>query len=159
MIWTRFNKKYSCLLSRDWGNSTRLTNGAKNAHFLLLLITLFCTQAIYATNIVGHVYSLDENGHKVPLSGANVYCVNNKSISKSDLKGEFLFDVGNAVDLTLIATFTGYRSDTILVNNTQDELPEFILKRVRNLQRVTVTASKQTPILSKVSVLKTETIN
>jgi len=159
MIWTRFNKKYSCFLSRDLGNSQGINNGANKHRFLFFMIALFCTQAIYATNVVGHVYSLDENGRKLPLADAIVYCTNNKAIAKSDVKGKFVLSVDNAVDLTLIATFTGYRSDTILVNNPQDELPEFLLKQGKNLQRVTVTASNQYSILSRGSVLKTETIN
>jgi outer membrane receptor for ferrienterochelin and colicins len=159
MIKSRFNEKYFYGLVRNWGNSGKVNDGLKIYHHLFFLIILFFTQTLYATNLVGHVYALDENGFKVPLAGANVLCANNKTIAKSDVKGKFELNVQNPVELTLIATFTGYHSDTILVNNPQDELLEFVLKQGQNLQHVTVTASRQNPILSKFSVLKTETID
>jgi outer membrane receptor protein involved in Fe transport len=130
----------------------------KYRYFLsLILLTGFHT--MHAANVIGYVYTLSENGKKIPLSGANVYCANNNAVAKSDEKGRFALNIESMVGLRLIAAFTGYSSDTILVHDLQGELPEFVLKQGRNLQRVTVTASKQNSILSKTSVLKTESIN
>ena len=155
MIWCCFNDRCSFGL----GNLRKVNNGSKRYHYLSFLITLFCAQAIYATNIVGHVYTLNENGHKIPLPEANVYCANNKAITQSDEHGKFILNIDNEVEFNLIATFTGYSSDTILISNPHADVPEFVLKQGRNLGYITVTANKQDPILSKVSVLKTETIN
>jgi len=155
MIWCCFNDRYSWVL----GNLLKLNNGSKRYHYLVLLITFFCAQPIYATHIVGHVYTLNENGHKIPLAEANVYCSSSKVTTQSDEQGKFSLHVDNEDEFNLIATFTGYSSDTILISNPHADTPEFVLKQGRNLGHITVTANKQNPILSKVSVLKTETIN
>jgi len=157
MIWQRFNNKHSDL-GKDGENPMMRNNDLKKYHYLFILIILFVFPTLYAANVVGYVYTLNDSGHKVPLSGANVYCANSKAITKSDDQGRFALNIENSIDLHLIAAFTGYSSDTIEVK-VHNESPEFVLKQGKNLERVTVTASKHNPILSKVSVLKTETIN
>ena len=158
MIWYRFNDKHSGL-GENQDHPVKVNKGFKVSCYLFLLIFLTCIQATHGTNIFGYVYMLDKDGLKVPLPGANVYCVNNKTITKSDELGKFAVDIESPAEISLIATFTGYSSDTITINSHEEEVPEFILNQGRNLKRVTVTASKQNMILSKSSILKTETIN
>jgi len=158
MISLRFNNMYSGL-GKSRHNSKKLNNGFNRLLYLFLLIILPCVQSIYASTILGYVYTMDENGHKVPLPGANVYCENNKVFVKTDDNGKFTLITESVNELHLIATYTGYSSDTIVVSNFRNDLLEFILTQGRNLQRVTVTSGNQHTILSKISVLKTETVN
>ena len=159
MIRCCFKVKYSTGFGIDWSNSIMGNIGLKKYQHLFLWAFLFCIQSICAENIVGYVYTLNKDGHKIPLSGANVYCANNKAFAKSAGDGKFTLNLENAVESRLIATFTGYSSDTIMVNNPQSNVPAFTLKQGQNLQLVTITANKLNSILSKVSVLKTETID
>jgi len=121
---------------------------------LLLMVTV-----LYAGEITGHVYFLD-NGSKQPVVGANVYFHDNSKKVLTDRNGFFSISRDNQKDLVLVAAFTGFKTDSLIIDKTAvvDEV-EFVLKEGLQLSSVVVTANKSDETISRLSCPKTEIIN
>jgi outer membrane receptor for ferrienterochelin and colicins len=113
--------------------------------FLVLLLPL----GSLAQTVSGRV----TNTRNQPLSGASVFWLNNKKGIATKADGRFLMNK-QAADNILVASYSGYISDTINVTNNDSVL--FVLKEKNNLEEAVVTAEKSGTLLSNRSAIKTE---
>jgi len=88
-----------------------------------------------------------------PLSGASIVWVGSKKgiVAKED--GSFTI-TKKATDTQLVASYSGYASDTMEVVNTENIF--FVLKQKSSLDEVVVSAEKAGTIMSNRSTIKTE---
>jgi len=140
------------------GEKNRVCNHIKYS-CLLFMFFLFPGFSLNAGNITGYVYTLDEKGNKVPLENANVYFPNLKNRTTSDSKGKFTIEKKSNDDAWLVATFSGYSTDSVLVNGTDGSILEFLLKEGKVLNSIVVTGTRQNNNLLRNSLLKTEVIS
>lgn len=97
---------------------------------VLLFFTIGLT-SVHAQNnssehvIKGMVYERNSNGKLQALPGAHVYCSKEKKGAVTKPNGSFEIEVHSAYPHPLIASFVGYRSDTIELKNNKEV--QFIL--------------------------------
>ncbi len=112
----------------------------------LLLLLPFCSMA---QSISGRVTNISNQ----PLAGASVVWLNTKKGITTAINGSFTI-TKPAIKTKLIASYTGYNSDTIEVEEMTTLL--FVLKQKTNLQEVLVSAEKEGTIMSNRTGIKTE---
>ncbi len=127
--------------------------------FFLLLCFSLALQAQPRPQIHGDVMEAEAHGdhfHYHPLPGAHVFWLGTTSGTVTDANGHFHFDLTVELPHELVITFTGYRSDTIMVESTRDELV-IILEPYAELDEVVVAGrrpgahvSSMEPILTQV---------
>jgi iron complex outermembrane receptor protein len=77
-----------------------------------------------------------------PLPGVNIVVKGTVAGTITNLKGEFSINLKGALPVTIIASFVGYRSQEVLVNQS-GEVPEILLKGGTFLtEEIVVTASR-----------------
>jgi outer membrane receptor for ferrienterochelin and colicin len=124
---------------------------------LLLMIVV----AVHADNISGHVYVLLDNKEKKQAAvGVNVYFADKSKRTVTDANGFFSLNRDAAKDIVLVASLTGYRTDSLIIAEAGEiKGVEFVLKEGVQLSGVVVTANKTEENISRLSVSKTEIIN
>jgi outer membrane receptor for ferrienterochelin and colicins len=69
-----------------------------------------------AQNIKGLVFEKDENGHRNPLPGVNVFWIKTTQGATTNTKGEFTIPARDIKDKRLVFSFLGYQTDTVSVD-------------------------------------------
>jgi len=98
-----------------------------------------------------------ENGEQKFLPGVNIYWVGSQLGTTTDINGNFEIKKDNRYSF-LVASFVGYKNDTILVNSN-DSLLIVLEKSVINLDDVVVTHRQKGINFSTVEPIKFERIN
>ncbi|MCC5921258.1 MAG: TonB-dependent receptor [Cyclobacteriaceae bacterium] len=116
--------------------------------------------------IVGLLYPLISHAQELsgvvksqnnePLIGANIYWINSDKGTVTDAEGKFEISLEGITDQILVASFIGYKSDTVLVEDHSSVM--FILFENNALQQVYVTARKEGVIIDDTSPFKIEQI-
>lgn len=131
-----------------------------NPKMLLLLLCLCVVPCSFAAlTIRGQVFGQNETGGKQPIPGAHVIVSGKKGVTITDDTGSFQLHTDSHFPITLIASFAGYKADTLQLYDADFTDIQFVLKQQNVLNKVTVTASNHSVQLSQASVLKTENIN
>ena len=128
-------------------------------YYLLFAVLLFTAHNLDAENVIGYVFSTDSVGNRAPLSGANVFFSNSEKGVTTDINGKFILKRENRKDSCLIATFTGYSSDSILITNKNHQSLELILREGKVLKDLVVTGNNRNITSYRTSLLKTDVIN
>lgn len=115
----------------------------------LIYLCLLLPIAGAAQTIAGRVVDANDN----PLSGASVQWLSNKKGVVASADGSFAIKKQEA-NTKLVASHTGYTTDTIEVNDITHVL--FVLKAKGNLDAVVVNAEKPGTIISNRSPVKME---
>ena len=102
--------------------------------------------------IRGIVLTEDKKGNFAPLVGANVVFIGANKVVNTDAHGVFIIPQEESQS-QLIISFTGYVSDTVLVENAKDI--QIILGSNNRLGSVTVTAKLRTTYVNTSSAFKT----
>ncbi len=95
------------------------------------------------------------NGNHVPMVGATVIWFGTTSGTVTDVNGFFQLPVHSS-QTDLIVSYVGYKSDTLRVTNSIDELT-ITLRAERNLQEVTVSGAPGQ--IDRINPIQTEYIN
>ncbi|AUD01106.1 TonB-dependent receptor [Spirosoma pollinicola] len=95
------------------------------------------------------------NGNRVPLVGATVIWAGTTSGTITDVNGGFQLPV-HSTQSALIVSYVGYKSDTIAVANSAEEIT-VTLRSERTLQEVTVSGAPGQ--IDRVNPIQTEFIN
>jgi outer membrane cobalamin receptor len=127
--------------------------------YLFAFLLMFLSFQLNAGNIVGYVYHLNQQGEKTPLQNANVYFSDLSVGTTTDDAGKFTIERKTKDDVFLIAAFAGFKADTVLINNSEFNEIEFVLKDATILKSVTVTGTNIYNVLNKNAHIKTEVIN
>lgn len=118
----------------------------------LLFVALLISTEINAQTIRGKVTNTDNQ----PLSGANVVVMGYTNGVYTNIDGEFVLIPTKSLPVKIIASYTGYKADTILV--TDFDKITFKLLKSNSLTDVVVYSQKDGIVLSDNSIQKTEQI-
>lgn len=118
----------------------------------IFIVGLLFPYGLFSQTILGKV----TNNKKEPLQGASVYWLGTSESVKTGEKGEFEIMITDTNNYILIASFSGYTSDTLEVNN--QSFVEFRLKEIKIIEEVVVTGQRDGVIISNVNPIKTEII-
>lgn len=117
----------------------------------LCLAALFHT-SLSGQSVLGKV--TDRSGASLP--GASVYWCGTTQGAQAGLRGEFQLATHGIDDLRLVASYTGYRPDTLAVDGRSFYV--FALEPDASLSEVVVQSTREGVILSNLQAIKTEQI-
>ena len=106
--------------------------------------------------IKGAVYESDDE-HLHPLLGSNLYLVNEKRGISTDKNGKFEFSLKNDNE-TIIVSFIGFKSDTLIVDRDFDEFLEIVLSSSIMLDEVHINHENRSSEFSFVDPIKVQKI-
>ncbi len=125
----------------------------KSMKIFLFIVGLLCSAVLHAQMISGKV----TNDKNEPLAGANIYWLGNTHNSITNEEGIFAITIpSTGSHHKLVASYTGYQPDTIIVSSQAFLL--FKLKEKLKLNEVVVNAKKDGINVSNRSAVKTEQI-
>ncbi|MGC8864687.1 MAG: TonB-dependent receptor [Bacteroidales bacterium] len=107
--------------------------------------------------IQGKVWALNEKGERVPLPFASVFWAGTTEGTTTDPNGKFRLAPVNGASL-LVASFMGYKSDTIETNGYSGEINLILKPRSEALQGIEVKDRPGNQFVSKLTTIKTEHI-
>lgn len=119
---------------------------------LIIIVGLLFPVITFSQTITGKVV----NSKKETLPGANIYWLGTTIGTSSNDKGAFEIAIPNSGSKKLVASYIGYRSDTITI--TTQMVIDFKLKESKTLDEVVVVGEKDGITLSSKSVEKLEII-
>ena len=108
----------------------------------------------------GDVLGIDYHGdhhHIIPLAGANVVWLGTTDGAATNANGHFHLAVSVELPHELVISFIGYRSDTLLVNSTADEI-RVVLEPTVDIDGVEVTARRQGAHVSSLEPILTQVL-
>ena len=113
----------------------------KKALFYILLL-LYLPLAANAQNTISGRVTETINGKQEPLFGASVYWAGLNTGTSADTDGRFTLALPDSGERKLVASFVGYKPDTILITN--QKFISFSLKQTAVLQEVEVKGKIET---------------
>lgn len=125
----------------------------------LLVVLAIPSIAIAAppSKITGKIFALDSSGKQQPLDFASVYWSGTSTIVMTNSKGEFSIERLSDNKLKLVASLTGYTSDTLDITPNVKEVT-FILNEGMMLEGANVAARQRGSFISKLAPVKAEVI-
>lgn len=133
---------------------TRVVN-IKKLVLCALLFLSFLNHTISA-ELTGKVYGIDENRQRTPLVRATVSWLDSKIGTFTNDKGEFKIEFPTN-KTKLVISYIGYLRDTVSIEKSQKNIEIDLLPELRT-EGVTVNAKQASTVLSKSSIVKSETI-
>jgi outer membrane receptor for ferrienterochelin and colicin len=121
--------------------------------FFLLSLSVAST---FAQNVSGVVYTFDEQNKKEPLPGVNLYWEGTQKGTVSDMDGNFSIKLPASKNLSLVASFVGFKNDTIIVNG--EEKIEIVLASTQELDEYVVNAKQKSSFVSQLNPLYVQNI-
>ncbi len=128
----------------------------KTINNILLAIIMLYAPVTYAQDIEGHVYEINENNEKEPLTGVNVYWAETMEGTVSDVNGHFHLHAEN-VPARLVISFIGYINDTLIIKGAEPEL-EIVLRAVKELEGIEITDRQKGNYIDRINPIKTTNI-
>ena len=123
---------------------------------LIALLLLLQTFTMYSQAVTGTV--MEQNGNKnVPLIGASIYQLGTTNGTITDDQGRFQIELLNNKPAAIVASFVSYENDTLNITSTQ--AVKIVLKEVKNLDEVEVTARKKGSSVSRTQTRSVVNIN
>lgn len=122
--------------------------------FFLLLVTIHSFgQEVLKGKVTG-----PENNKMVPLPGVIIRWEHGTDASLTGMDGRFSIPVAVSLPHNLIISFTGFKSDTILVKSVAEEM-NIVLDEARELSQVDIQAKREATEISTMRTLNTEKLN
>ncbi|MCB9361211.1 MAG: TonB-dependent receptor [Flavobacteriales bacterium] len=129
-----------------------------NKYQFLILLGCFLTAKIStAQKIKGFIYEAQNN--KSPIPGANVYWKNTTIGTFSDENGNFEIANPNKFPSTLVVSFIGYQTDSIIVNTPSQSKLNIKLSKDVKLEEFELTEREASTKIDLVNPLLVETLN
>lgn len=127
--------------------------------FLILAILILpkVSMAAPPPTVSGKVFSLDGSGKQQPLEFASVYWFESSTLVTTNSKGEFSIQRLPNNSSKLVASLTGYTSDTLSITPDVEEVT-FILSEGIMLEGANVAARQRGSFISKLAPVKSEVI-
>lgn len=105
--------------------------------FAFLVLYFLVPGKLISQTLSGTVSEIDEHGARQPLTGVNLYWLHTTTGTSSNAAGQFEISTSGVKDFRLVASFIGYKTDT---------LP------VRGLKNVDITLTKTSSQLNAVEI-------
>ncbi|MDR0660917.1 MAG: TonB-dependent receptor [Prevotellaceae bacterium] len=128
--------------------------------FLKYLLVLFFIPAVAAAvppKITGKVFSFSNSEKQQPLEFASVYWAGSSTVVMTNEKGAFSIERLSTQNAKLVASLTGYTSDTLDIASDVEEVT-FILNEGMMLEGANVAGRKRGGFISKLASVKSEVI-
>ena len=126
-------------------------------YLILLFFTISICCSLNAQKINGVVYGIDHDDQRITLPAANVYWEGTGQGATTNADGKFSIDKPTGGKNRLIASFTGYQSDTISVPSGNYQV-EFVLIEGVMLSEAIISARQRGSYLSRITPIHTEFI-
>ncbi len=127
----------------------------------LITISVLCLQTIFFTGnllsqnkTTGFVFE-EKNGKKIPVENANIFWNETKKGTVTDKNGKFEIEQHDK-EQTLIISFIGYKSDTVVVTKHNNKSLKIKLESTISLNEVVVEERKRTSYISKLEPIHTQ---
>jgi hypothetical protein len=118
----------------------------------LFIIGLLFPIGLFAQKIEGKVSDTKNEA----LIGASVYWLDNAQGTMTEINGNFSIEFNENLNKKLVASYVGYKSDTIEI--AIQKHVKFKLAAIKSLNEVVITEERDGIILSNLDPIKTETI-
>jgi outer membrane receptor for ferrienterochelin and colicins len=118
----------------------------------LFIIGLLFPIVLFAQKIEGKVTDTKNEA----LIGASVYWLDNSQGTMTEINGNFSIEFNENSNRKLVASYVGYKSDTIEITNQKSV--KFKLVAIKSLNEVVITDERDGIILSNLDPIKTENI-
>lgn len=125
--------------------------------FILLVVFINISLRSIAQKLSGVVYELQDDQHKNPLPGANVYWLENLQGNATDLDGRFELSKPSKGRNTLVVSYIGYQGDTLVIEKDQHQV-EIVLAALNTLTEAVITVWQPDKFLSRLDPIATEVI-
>ncbi len=100
---------------------------------------------------------IDGNDNEEPLPGASVYWVNADNGTSTDREGKF--EIARLFyPSPLIISFTGYITDTLIVDKKADNIRVVLQPLIEEIDEVVINAERKVTTYNKLEIIDTETI-
>lgn len=130
-----------------------------NLRFILSILALILSvAALKAQTITGSVSAINSDAKKESLVGVSVYLSGTDKGTFTESDGTFSLSGVNNTSGYIVASFTGYISDSIRVSDIKDNKVDFTLKEGIELAAAEVTVNQRGTVLSRLTAQKTELI-
>ncbi len=130
----------------------------KKYQFIILWLCIFFAFSGYSQNIQGNIYEINEQKHKVPIPGANVYWKNTTIGGFSNPEGIFNIDAPEIFPATLVVSFIGYQTDSLVVHSFTNQTFEIELKKNVELKAFELTERESSTKIDLISPHLVETL-
>lgn len=127
--------------------------------YIIILISICCTIQLWAQQnyIEGKVFTINEEGKKESLVGANVYWALTTKGTTTDNEGYFVIKRIPMYN-QLVFSYIGFKNDTILISEKENQL-EIILFVNNNLQEVVIKEKRQSSFVSRLETIQTQILS
>jgi outer membrane receptor for ferrienterochelin and colicins len=118
----------------------------------LFIVGLLFPLGLFAQKIEGKVTDTKNEA----LIGASIYWLDNTQGTMTEINGNFSIEFNENSNKKLVASYVGYKSDTIEITN--QKYVKFKLAAIKSLSEVVITEERDGIILSNLDPIKTENI-
>jgi hypothetical protein len=118
----------------------------------IFIVGLLFPIGLFAQKIEGKVTDTKNEA----LTGASVYWLDNNQGTMTEINGDFSIAFNEISNKKLIASYVGFKSDTIEITN--QKYVKFTLAAIKSLSEVVITEERDGIILSNIDPIKTENI-
>jgi outer membrane receptor protein involved in Fe transport len=133
----------------------------KSYKIISLFLLILLVKSSFSQKISGKVYeeiTVESKNQKEYLPGANVYWQNVSGGSVTDVDGQFEIDAPASYPATLIISYVGYQSDSVVIKKQETNL-KIALKRDIDLAVFEISEREKTSSVSLISPIHTETLS
>jgi outer membrane receptor for ferrienterochelin and colicins len=128
----------------------------KNILFTIILCLLSISQ-LFAQNLKGTIKELDPHKDQIPLPGANMRWLGTTIGAISDINGNFSLQKQQKGTQKLIVSFIGYKTDTIVIPENQNEI-KILLASANDLKELVINGNLEGTYISKMRPINTQVI-
>lgn len=126
--------------------------------YILFILFIVSSQVAPAQYIIrGKVVEKTSTGTET-IPGVNITIANASSVATTDVSGNFNLNYNGSFPITLISTFVGYNSDTLVIQQLQDNALTIHLQKSITLKEVNIKAKKESTSISTMTPINTTTI-
>src|SRR3989338_3462537 len=133
----------------------------KSYKIISLFLLILLVKNSFSQKISGKVYeeiTVESKNQKEYLPGANVYWQNVSGGTVTDNNGQFEIETPQSYPATLIISYVGYQSDSVVIKKQETNL-KIELKRDIDLAVFEISEREKTSSVSLVSPIHTETLS
>ena len=137
---------------------TKETGTFFRIHVLFALLSLLCCGTLSAQTVKGYVYGIQSDGSRESLQFATLHWLSSTQSATTDEQGFFSINRNANTSRFLIASFVGYRADTLEITDFLQEVV-FALTPQNLLDDVVITGRHPGHYLSRITPMRTEIIS
>ena len=129
----------------------------KFTFFYIALMFMLLNLNVNAQTLSGSIKELNNKKEQVPLPGVNVRWRGTTIGAITNINGLFSLKKTNSGDLKLIVSFIGYKTDTILISENQNDI-KILLTSVAELKELVINGGLDGTYISKIKPIYTQVI-